>query len=76
MPWYDGIEWGGWRHSPGWHFSRHEREHPCAEIGHGGAFWSDRYHPTLIQNGAHLGRCLFYIDMNMVSLPGWSAKND
>ena len=31
-----------------------------------GAFWSDRYHPTLIQNGAHLGRCLFYIDMNMV----------
>ncbi len=31
-----------------------------------GAFWSGRYHPTLIQNGAHLTRCLFYIALNMV----------
>ena len=31
-----------------------------------GAFWSDRYNPTLIQNGTHLSRCLFYIGMNMV----------
>ena len=31
-----------------------------------GAYWSGRYHPTLIQNGAHLTRCLFYIAMNMV----------
>ncbi len=31
-----------------------------------GAYWSDRYRPTLIQNGAHLSRCLFYIGMNMV----------
>jgi putative transposase len=31
-----------------------------------GAFWRDRYHSTLIQTGAHLSRCLFYIDMNMV----------
>jgi len=31
-----------------------------------GAFWRDRYHPTLIQNGEHLARCLFYIDLNMV----------
>ena len=23
-----------------------------------GAFWRDRYHPTLIQNGEHLRRCL------------------
>ena len=31
-----------------------------------GAFWSGRYHPTLIQNGVHLSRCLLYIAMNMV----------
>jgi putative transposase len=31
-----------------------------------GAFWRDRYHTTLIQDGSHLSRCLFYIDMNMV----------
>lgn len=31
-----------------------------------GAFWSDRYHSTLIQSGEHLGRCLFYIDLNMI----------
>jgi putative transposase len=33
---------------------------------HSGAFWSDRYHPTLVQTGVHLSRCLFYVDMNMV----------
>lgn len=31
-----------------------------------GAFWRGRYHPTMIQPGGHLTRCLFYIDMNMV----------
>ncbi len=31
-----------------------------------GAFWSDRFHSTRIQDGKHLGRCLFYIDLNMV----------
>ena len=31
-----------------------------------GAFWSDRFHSTRIQNGDHLRRCLFYIDLNMV----------
>jgi putative transposase len=31
-----------------------------------GAFWRDRYHPTRIQSGEHFGRCLFYIDLNMV----------
>jgi len=31
-----------------------------------GAFWSGRYHATLIQKGAHLSRCLYYIDLNMV----------
>ena len=31
-----------------------------------GAYWSDRYNPTLIENGPHLSRCLFYIGMNMV----------
>ena len=31
-----------------------------------GSFWRGRYYPTLIQNGEHLRRCLFYIDLNMV----------
>ena len=31
-----------------------------------GSFWRNRYHSTLIENGIHLGRCLFYIDFNMV----------
>ena len=31
-----------------------------------GPFWGDRYHPTLVETGVHLSRCLFYIDMNMV----------
>jgi len=31
-----------------------------------GAFWTDRYHSTLIQSGYYLSCCLFYIDMNMV----------
>ena len=36
------------------------------QTGKSGAFWGDRFHSTLIQDGAHLGRCLFYIDLNMV----------
>lgn len=31
-----------------------------------GAFWAERFHSTRIQNGEHLGKCLFYIDLNMV----------
>lgn len=31
-----------------------------------GAFWSDRYHATMIEDGSHLWRCLTYIDLNMV----------
>ncbi|RMH52297.1 MAG: transposase [Zetaproteobacteria bacterium] len=31
-----------------------------------GAFWEDRYHATAIESGAHLIRCLTYIDLNMV----------
>ncbi len=31
-----------------------------------GAFWRGRYHPTLVESGSHLSRCLFYIDLNMV----------
>jgi putative transposase len=31
-----------------------------------GSFWTNRFHVTRIQNGNHLQRCLFYIDMNMV----------
>ena len=31
-----------------------------------GAFWEDRYHATVIQDGDHLVRCLVYIDLNMI----------
>jgi putative transposase len=31
-----------------------------------GAFWSDRYHATMIEDGMHLWRCLRYIDLNMI----------
>lgn len=34
--------------------------------GCSGAFWSGRFHATLIQDGCHLSRCLFYIALNMV----------
>ena len=34
--------------------------------GREGSFWRSRYHPTLIQDGDHLSRCLVYIDLNMV----------
>ena len=30
-----------------------------------GAFWSDRYHATLVDTGVYLWRCLLYIDLNM-----------
>jgi len=31
-----------------------------------GAFWSDRYHCTMIEEGPHLWNCMVYIDLNMV----------
>ncbi len=31
-----------------------------------GAFWEDRFHATAVESGAHLARCLVYIDLNMV----------
>ncbi len=31
-----------------------------------GAFWSERYHATLIENGRHFWNCMHYIDLNMV----------
>jgi len=34
--------------------------------GRRGAFWSDRYHATMIDGGIHLVSCLKYIDLNMV----------
>jgi len=34
--------------------------------GREGAFWRGRYHATLVETGAHLSRCLFYIDLNMI----------
>ncbi len=34
--------------------------------GREGSFWRGRFHPTLIESGRHLSRCITYIDMNMV----------
>ncbi|MBX2869694.1 MAG: transposase [Acidiferrobacterales bacterium] len=34
--------------------------------GRQGAFWADRYHATAVESGAHLLRCMLYIDLNMV----------
>jgi putative transposase len=31
-----------------------------------GAFWSGRYHATMIEGGGHLWNCLKYVDLNMV----------
>lgn len=31
-----------------------------------GAFWSDRYHASMIEDGPHLWRCMRYVDLNMV----------
>lgn len=31
-----------------------------------GAFWEDRYHATMVEDGDHLWRCMSYIDLNMV----------
>jgi len=31
-----------------------------------GAFWSERYHATLIENGPHLCYCMRHIDLNMM----------
>lgn len=37
-----------------------------ARKGRRGAFWEDRYHATAVQTDSHLGRCMTYIDLNMV----------
>lgn len=34
--------------------------------GRAGAFWSDRFHATMIDSGEYLWRCMRYIEMNMV----------
>jgi putative transposase len=31
-----------------------------------GAYWEDRYHASAVKSGDHLGRCIVYIDTNMV----------
>ncbi len=31
-----------------------------------GAYWEDRFHATMIEDGSHLWGCLAYIDLNMV----------
>jgi putative transposase len=35
-------------------------------LGREGAFWRGRFHPTLVETGSHLSRCLFYLDLNLV----------
>ena len=31
-----------------------------------GAFWSGRYHATMVEGGKHLWNCMKYVDLNMV----------
>jgi putative transposase len=31
-----------------------------------GAYWEDRYHCTMVEDGGHLRNCLIYVDLNMV----------
>jgi putative transposase len=31
-----------------------------------GAFWEDRYHCTMVEDGEHLRNCIQYVDLNMV----------
>jgi putative transposase len=31
-----------------------------------GAFWEDRYHCTMVEDGEHLWNCVQYVDLNMV----------
>jgi putative transposase len=31
-----------------------------------GAFWGDRYHCTMVEEGEHLWNCVRYVDLNMV----------
>ncbi len=33
---------------------------------HSGAFWEDRYHCNIVEDGVHLWNCIEYIDLNMV----------
>jgi putative transposase len=32
----------------------------------GGAFWRDRFHCTMVEDGDHLWNCIQYVDLNMV----------
>jgi len=40
------------------HYNRRKRRR--------GAFWSERYHATLIEDGSYFWNCMRYIDLNMV----------
>jgi|WetSurMetagenome_2_1015567.scaffolds.fasta_scaffold113018_2 putative transposase len=31
-----------------------------------GAFWEDRYHGTMVEDGEHLWNCIQYVDLNMI----------
>ncbi len=48
------------------HVSGGMSRHHNHRRGKVGSFWQGRYRATLIQDGKHLSRCLFYIAMNMV----------
>ncbi len=41
-------------------------EHYNGRKRRSGAFWEDRFHSTMIEDGAHLFSCMAYIDLNMV----------
>jgi putative transposase len=41
-------------------------EYYNAVKGRRGAFWEDRFHAIMIEEGSHLFRCMAYIDLNMV----------
>lgn len=34
------------------------------------AFWEDQHHATAVETGAHLARCVVYVDLNMVRAGG------
>ena len=43
-------------------FAGYYNERKCRS----GAFWEDRYHCTMVEEGEHLLNCIKYVDMNMV----------
>jgi len=44
--------------------------------GREGSFWGGRYHATLVQDGRHLSRCFYYVEMNMVRAKAVDHPNE